>query len=100
LGSENNNNGSDALEARLEAHEHLLRHLVVTVLARSEDPEEALDGFQKRLTAPLRRQIAKDPEASDSNAFGIRVREIIDAIAKTIREDIQRALAQVSTRRK
>ena len=95
--------GIERLEARLAAHEHLIRHLVVTVLARSEDPEEALEGFQKRLTAPLRHPPSPSLAGSDGPSPGRNephIIEIIDWIAKGIREDIQHALAQLAGRRK
>jgi hypothetical protein len=87
------------LEARLEAHEHLLRHLIVTVLARSEDPLDTLEGFQRQLTAPLRRKPVEDGTA-ESDLTNMQVLEIIDWISKGVAEDIQRALSQVTPRRK
>ena len=87
-------------EARIAAHEHLLRHLVVTVLARSEDPQDALEGFQRRLTAPLRRPSPRDAAGPESGHADARILEIIDWIAGGIREDIQHAMSQLAGRRK
>jgi len=90
------------LEARLAAQEHLIRHLAVTVLSRTDDPMEALEGFQKRLTAPLRRVPARtaDDPGSEAEPSLPRILEIVDRIARNIREDIQHALSQLAGRRK
>jgi len=77
-----------------------LRHLIVTVLARSESPFDELEGFQRRLTAPLRRKPIKDGGKADPGPSEALILECIEWIAKAVREDIQRALAQVSPRRK
>ncbi len=88
-------------EARLEAHEHLLRQLIVTVLARSEDPLDALEGFQRRLTAPLRRRPVADAGGpADSDLTNMQILEIVDWISKGVAEDIQHAQSQVTPRRR
>ena len=97
------NNTVAQLEARLAAHETLIRHIAVTVMARSEDPLDALEGFEKRLTAPLRRQTSAassadtEPEGQRAHAGAV---EIVERIAKSIRSDIEHALAQLAGRRK
>jgi len=88
------------LEARLEAHEHILRHLIVTVLARSEDPLDALEGFQRRLTAPLRRKPVEDAAPAEADLTNVQILEIVDWISKGIADEIQRASNQIATRRK
>jgi len=94
---------SDALlqlQARMDAHEHLLRHLIVTVLARTQDPLDAFEGFHTLLAAPIKRQAAKHLSDPDADLSHMRILEIVDWIAKGIRDDIQHALTQVTTRRK
>jgi hypothetical protein len=88
------------LEARLEAHEHLLRHLIVTVLARSEDPLDALEGFQRRLTAPLRRKPVEDAAPTEADLTNVQILEIVDWISKGIADEIQRASSQITTKKR
>lgn len=88
------------LEARLEAHEHLLRHLIATVLARSEDPLDALDGFQRRLAAPLRRRPVEDAAPAEIDMNNIQVLEIVDWISKGVGEEIRHAVSQIAARRR
>jgi len=88
------------LEARLEAHEHLLRHLIVTVLARSDDPVDALDGFRRRLAAPLRRRPVEDAASGDPDFSNIQILEIVDWISRGVSEDIQHAVNQIAARRR
>ena len=86
--------------AQLGAHELLLRHLIVTVLARTEDPMDAFEGFQKRLSAPLRKRPIKDSENQEVDPADAITLEVVERIAKGVRDDIQRALGQVTPRRK
>jgi hypothetical protein len=87
-------------EARLEAHEHLLKHLIVNVLASTPDPLDAFDGFQRRLAAPLHRRVTEGPEGGDSDLTALQVKEVVDWIAKGVREDLERAANQIGLRRK
>lgn len=86
-------------EARLEAHEHLLKHLIVNVLANSADPLETFDGFQRRLNAPLKRRVVEGGDAQEVDRSDLQVKEIVDWIAKGVREDLERAVAQVSRKK-
>ena len=88
------------LEARLEAHEHLLRHLIVTVLGRSDDPLDALDGFRRRLAAPLRRRPVEDAAPGETDLSNMQILEIVDWISKGVSEDIQHAVNQLSPPRR
>lgn len=88
------------VEARLEAYEHLLRHLIVTVLARTQDPLDAFEGFQKRITGPLKRKPTGEPPSPDADQSELAVLEIIDWVAKGVRDDIQHALGSVTSKRK
>jgi hypothetical protein len=88
------------VEARLEAYEHLLRHLIVTVLARTQDPLDAFDGFQKRITGPLKRKPTGEFDPADADQGDLAVLEIIDWVAKGVRDDIQRALGSVTVKRR
>ena len=88
------------VEARLEAHEQLLRHLIVTVLARSESPIDEFEDFQRRLSAPLRRKPVRDSGEEEAGHAESSILEFVEWMGRTVREDIQRALAQVSARRK
>lgn len=88
------------VEARLEAYEHLLRHLIVTVLARTQDPLDAFEGFHKRITGPLRRKPAAEARSPEADQSELAVLEIIDWVAKGIRDDIQRALGPVTAKRR
>ena len=88
------------VEARLEAYEHLLRHLIVTVLARTQDPLEAFEGFQKRITGPLRRKPTGEAGSPDADQSELAVLEIIDWVGKGVRDDIQRALGSVTVKKR
>lgn len=88
------------LEARLEAYEHLLRQLIVTVLARTQDPMDTFEGFHRRLMAPLRRRSVRIGAESDGAPSDALVQEIVEWVAKGVGEDIQHALSQVGARRK
>lgn len=88
------------LDARLEAYEHLLRHLIVTVLARTQDPMDTFEGFQRRIMAPLRRRAIKDPAAGGAASSDALVVEIVEWIAKGVGEELQHALNQVGVRRR
>lgn len=88
------------LEARLEAYEHLLRHLIVTVLARTQDPMDTFEGFHRRLMAPLRRRAVAVGTQAENAPSDKLVQDIVEWVAKGVGEDIQHALSQVGARRK
>ena len=88
------------LEARLEAHEQLIRHLIVTVLARTQEPMETFEGFQRRIAAPLKRRPAAEPDAPGGDRHELRTKERVDAVVKSVRDDLERALAQVTARKR
>ena len=87
------------VEARLEAHEHLLKHLIVNVLASTPDPLETFDGFRRRLAAPLKRRVTDGDEGPETDLSDLLVKEMVDWIAKGVREDLERAVAQVSRKK-
>ncbi len=88
------------LEERMAALEHLLHHTIVTVLARTDDPADAADGFGKRLAAPLRRSLAAKPGTAEDNRSELRVLALVEQMAQSVRDDIAHALAQARPRRK
>ena len=90
-----------SVEAQLIAHAHLIKHLIVTVLARTPDPLETFEGLQQQLTAAFRHRPVVDSETPEGgNPSEAITRQIVEDITGSMRETLEHALAQISKRSK
>jgi hypothetical protein len=91
---------SSLLSARLDAHEHLLKHLIVTVLAQTPEPIDSFENLQRRLAGSLRHRPAEDGEVPGTDRSRALARELVDRIAGGVRDEIDRALGQIAKPKK